>query len=174
MTKTDLDNYFVGSYKEIELYALKAIHLNKRNIDIVTVMNECYLYLLTKIWELNTLRCVVSYSKTWVKNNLLWNNSPLLRRELPRQGHIEIIEDITYDGVLTPEVDYDEIKNGFYNNLNTYDKRLFNIYFNLELQKGLEIASYLDISLSSAYLVRNECKELEERYRNYVKKQAII
>ena len=174
MIKTDLDKYFIDAYKEIELYAIKAINLNKRNVDIVTVMNECYLYLLTKILELKTDKCVISYSKTWIKNNLLWHNSPLLRRELSRHGHLELIEEITYDGVLTPEINYDAIKMGFFNSLSHYDKRLFNIYFNLELQKGREIADYLDISLSGAYLIKNECKQLEDRYRNYIKKQTII
>ena len=112
MIKTDLDKYFIDAYKEIELYAIKAINLNKRNVDIVTVMNECYLYLLTKILELKTDKCVISYSKTWIKNNLLWHNSPLLRRELSRHGHLELIEEITYDGVLTPEINYDAIVTG--------------------------------------------------------------
>jgi hypothetical protein len=176
INKQQLDSYFTSAYTEIEKFGLHSIKLNKRNIDVPTVMNECYLYLLDKINDLYTSRDVVAFSKTWIKNNLLWYNSPLLRQELPRYGQLEIIDDLTYDvdGIGATVEKINEITEKFYSLLSSYDKGLFQIYFKLDLRKGKDIAEYLNVSLSGAYLVKNECKELETKYRNYLLKNLIL
>lgn len=176
ITKEQLDDYFLSAYAEIEKFAEKAISMNKRNIDIFTVMNECYMYLREKNNELTNNRDVVAYSKTWVRNNLMWYNSPLLRQELPRYGQLELIDDLTYsvEGVGVSNERIDEISKSFVSTLTAYDKGLYNIYFNLDLRKGKDIAEYLKISLSGAYLIKNECKELEKRYRDYILKNVVL
>jgi predicted DNA-binding protein YlxM (UPF0122 family) len=39
----------------------------------------------------------------------------------------------------------------------------------MDLRKGKEIADHLDISISSAYPIIKECKQLEHKLRSHIK-----
>lgn len=177
LTKTELDNLFTSNYAELESYVKKTIGTTRRKVDCFAVINECYLYLHSKLTSLYCKEDVMAYAKTWIRNSLSWNNSILLRQELPRGHHVEVIDHITqsnYDGAEYSKCDPFDIPKMFYTTLSSYDKRLFHIYFDLELQKGKQIAEYLDISISSAYLVIKECKAIEQRYVEFIIRQSIL
>jgi predicted DNA-binding protein YlxM (UPF0122 family) len=61
----------------------------------------------------------------------------------------------------------------FRDSLSTYDRRLFNIWWDLDLRKGREIAEHLDISISGAYNIIKECKGIDYRLENFIRKNII-
>lgn len=171
MTQPALNRTFNEIYKDLETYTSKAIYSLNRAVDKHSIISECYLYVDDKRNEIDTKEELIAYSKTFIKNNLRWSNSPFNRRELTKTNHVEI-EDWMFqsDSIF----DYDMIKHKieeFQQTLSAYDKRLFNIYFNLDLRKGKEVAKYLNISVSGAYMVINECKEVEQKFRKWILNQ---
>lgn len=174
LTKDQLDYEFTAIYAVLEDFATNTIRYTKRNIDLYVVINECYLYLHSKMENLFCKEDVVAYAKTWIRNNLLWTNSPLLRQELPKKNQLEALDHIipsqlNYSG---QHVDVIKMQDMFYMTLSSYDKRLFNIYFNLNKQTGKDVAKYLDISVSSAYNLIKECKVIEQKYVHFIKRQS--
>jgi hypothetical protein len=170
MSEKDLSREFTKNFKDIETYTKKLINYLGKPIDSSWILSECYLYLHSNINQLDTPRTMISYAKNWIKNNLKWANSPLNRQIR--------VNNLSTDSPTIPGssgvflFDSDEIIDqlqDFRDNLSTYDKRLFNIYYDLDLRKGKEIAEHLDISISSAYPIIKECKNLEHKLRNHIK-----
>jgi DNA-directed RNA polymerase specialized sigma subunit len=170
MSASDLSREFTKNFQDIETYTKKLINYLGKPIDSSWIMSECYLYLHSNINQLDTPRTMISYAKNWIKNNLKWTNSPLNRQIR--------VNNLSTDSPTIPGTsgvflfDSDEIIDqlqDFRENLSTYDKRLFNIYYDLDLRKGKEIAEHLDISISSAYPIIKECKKLEHKLRNHIK-----
>jgi DNA-directed RNA polymerase specialized sigma subunit len=112
---------------------------------------------------------MIAYAKNWIKCNLKWTNSPLNRQirlnNLPSDS--PIIPGTSEQGQNAEEI-LAQIQE-FSTTLNQYDRRLFHIYYEMDLRKGKEIASHLDISISSAYPIIKECKQLELKLRNHIK-----
>lgn len=172
MTQTTLSNLFNRNYKEIYDYTSKAsIRFGMAN-SINSLIAECYLYLDSKRKDLETESQMISWAKTFIKNNLRWTESPFRKMEKGR-GHSEFEDwgQSQYDTIS--EEDIMELWDTFNKNLNSYDKRLFNIYTVKGLRKGIEVSSYLNVSISSAFNVINECKQVEERFRNFIKQNVI-
>lgn len=172
MTQATLSNLFNRNYKEIYDYTSKAsIRFNMAN-SINSLIAECYLYLDSKRKDLNDEPQMISWAKTFIKNNLRWTESPFRKMEKGR-GHSEF-EDWGQSQYDTPTEEWIlELSDSFSNSLSPYDKRLFNIYTIKGLRKGIEVSDYLDISISSAFKVINECKEVESRFRNFIKQNVI-
>jgi len=170
MSKNQLNHYFTKNYDNISLYGIKAIKKLKRNIDISWLMSECYLYLYESINELNSERDVVSWSKNWIKTNLKWTTTPLMRQTKMKgiTDTGELPHYIESDNYIT-----DELMINFKDTLSTYDKRLFNIWWDLDLRKGKDIAEYLNISMTGAYNIIKECKEIDFRLEKYIRKNII-
>ena len=165
----DLSREFSKSFQDIETYAKKLINYLGKPIDSAWIMSECYIYLHNNLALLDTSRKMISYAKNWIKCNLKWTNSPLNRQI--RLNNLSDSPDIPgTSGVylFDSETILDQIQD-FSSGLNQYDRRLFHIYYEMDLRKGKDIADHLAISISSAYPIIKECKQLELKLRNHIK-----
>jgi hypothetical protein len=170
MSSQDLSREFSKSFQDIETYTKKLINYLGKPIDSAWILSECYIYLHSNLDSLETPRVMISYAKNWIKSNLKWTNSPLNRQirlnNLPNDS--PNIQGSSGVHIFDSEIILEQIQD-FRDNLSTYDRRLFNIYYEMDLRKGKDIASHLDISISSAYPIIKECKQLEIKLRNHIK-----
>ena len=170
MSASDLSREFSKNFQDIETYTKKLINYLGKPIDSAWILSECYLYLHSNLDGLDTPRTMISYAKNWIKNNLKWTNSPLNRQirlnNLPNDS--PDIPGTSGVHIFDSEIILEQLQE-FRDNLSTYDKRLFNIYYDMDLRKGKEIAEHLDISISSAYPIIKECKQLEHKLRTHIK-----
>ena len=170
MSEKDLSREFSKSFQDIETYTKKLINYLGKPIDSAWIMSECYIYLHNNLDGLDTPRTMIAYAKNWIKNNLKWTNSPLNRQirlnSLPNDS--PNIPGSSGVHIFDSEIILEQLQD-FRDNLSTYDKRLFNIYYDMDLRKGKEIAEHLDISISSAYPIIRECKQLEQKLRTHIK-----
>ncbi len=176
MTKSQLDRDFVTIYKSIDEYASKAIKFFRSNIEKEYLLSETYIYVEERKSIIDNIRTLESFCKNYIKKSIIWKNSKV-NRELKKQVPYSDLESISYRYTNTNDPNYEnyiELLNDFCRNLNQYDKRLFNIWFNLELKTGKKIAEYLNISLSLSYKTIKECKEIEERFKNYILIKSIL
>lgn len=170
MTQNQLNLLFNKNYKDLENYATTATNKLRRGTDPLSILSECYVYLDDKRHNINTEPELVSWGKTFIKNNLRWTTSPFNLKENGR-NHSEIGDwhkptDQDLDGDIIVE-----LINKYESSLSSYNKRLFNIYIVQDLRKGREIAQHLDISISGAYSVINECKVIENNFKEWLKNQ---
>lgn len=169
MSSQDLSREFSKSFQDIETYTKKLINYLGKPIDSAWIVSECYLYLHNNLDSLDTPRTMISYAKNWIKNNLKWTNSPLNRQiRVNNLSESQIIPGTSGVHIFDSEIILEQIQD-FRDNLSTYDRRLFNIYYDMDLKKGKDIAQHLDISISSAYPIIKECKQLEIKLRNHIK-----
>lgn len=172
MTQQQLNHYFNKRYNELTDYGVKAIRHFKRKIDITWVLSETYLYLYDNILYINSESDVVSWSKNWIKTNLKWDTTPIVRASKLNNN----TDDFTFMIESNTYVNEDDILDkieSFRDSLSTYDRRLFNIWWDLDLRKGKEIADYLEISMTGAYRIISECKDLDFRLEKYIRKNII-
>ena len=147
------------------------MNLLNNPIDVSWVLSECYLYLDTNKEAINDRSKLISYSKNWIKSNLKWKNSPL-NRTIRLNNNAEDTPPIeSTNNIYNFDLDRieDEIES-FRNALTPYEKRLFSMYYDMDLKKGKELSNHLDIPLSSAYPIIKECKVIETKLRNHIKR----
>jgi len=170
MSNSDLSREFSKSFQDIETYTKKLINYLGKPIDTAWILSECYLYLHNNIDSLDSPRTMISYAKNWIKNNLKWTNSPLNRQirlnNLPSDS--PNISGSSGVHIFDSENILEQIQE-FRDGLSTYDRRLFHIYYDMDLKKGRDIAHHLDISISSAYPIIKECKRIEQKLSNHIK-----
>lgn len=172
MTNEQLNHYYTKNYDNLTDYSIKAIKHFRRKLDTTWVLSECYLYLVDNINLLKNESDVQSFSKNWIKTNLKWKTTPIVRSSQVNNNS----EDILFFYSTTDTPDSSDILTkieSFRDTLNTYDRRLFNIWWDLDLRKGKDIAEYLDISISGAYNIIRECKELDIRLEIFIRKNII-
>lgn len=180
MNKQQLDKIFSTEYENIYLYANNCIKFNKLNYDPSDIVTESYLYVLNLIQNINEDTQVISYSKTFIKNQCKWNNGKYRRDNRICNIDIDLFKNLFYEESNLIDnldsninIDYASILEKIFSCLTSYEKRLYNIYFILKLNKGREIAEYLDISISGSYKVIKECKVLEVKIKSLIKKNIL-
>lgn len=151
-------------------YTEKAIYALKRNIDSTTLLSEGYLHLQSYASELKNEAQVISYYKNFIKMNLTWTNSPVIRNE--RAILIDFSKRSQEEYHQPPEECEEWIKS-WESTLKNEEARLWNIWYHRNLRKGREIAEHLDISISGSYSLIKECKLLEQDLRNYILKKLV-
>lgn len=172
MTNEKLNHLFSKNYDNLTDYGIKAIKHFRRKLDTTWVLSECYLYLVDNINLLVDESDIQSFSKNWIKTNLRWKTTPIVRSSQINNNSDDIL--FFYSTTDTPDSSDILTKiEDFRDSLNTYDRRLFNIWWDLDLRKGKDIAKYLDISISGAYNIIKECKELDIRLEIYIRKNII-
>jgi len=169
MTKQQINSHFVSIYSELETYTKKAIKSLRSPIDPYAALSECFIYVDMNCDKIDSTQTLTAYSKTFIKNNIKWRTSPLNRKETQRPGHVEFIEDFgrSHTDART-QIIYDESIKAFNKFLNTYEKRLFDLYIIRNIRTGKAIANQLDVSITCGYSLLHECKEIEERFKNYI------
>lgn len=172
MTSENLNHYYTKNYDNLTDYSIKAIKHFRRKLDTTWVLSECYLYLVDNIYLLKNESDVQSFSKNWIKTNLRWKTTPIVRASQVNNNS----EDILFFHSINNGPDSSDILSkieDFRDTLNTYDRRLFNIWWDLDLRKIKEVAEYLQISSSGAYRIIGECKELDIRLEIFIRKNII-
>ncbi len=176
MTKQDLDKCFIQIYSSLKEYSIKAIKFFKSQIELEHLLSETYIYVESRKEIISDIFVLESFCKYFIKTSIKWKNSQINRanrKNIPLTG-LEIVD---YKFYIHNAPDYEiylGIKDDFYKQLNNYDRRLFNIYFNLEMKSGKEIARYLNISLSLSYRTIKECKDIENRFKIYILSKYIF
>jgi hypothetical protein len=172
MTKTELNNFYTNRYNEIELYAIKTIKHFKRDIDITTVLSESYIHLDKCKDELTDEKKAMSFVKNWIKMNLYWGNSPMLLKNRNLTTSDEISDNRVYEYTITNfEVNYKKWEDEFYCRLPRIKKNMWYIWWILGIKKGKPMSEHLNISISGAYTVINDCKQLEIEFREFIKQK---
>ena len=169
MTRSEFDRIFTEHWEEFNLYAtryVKHLGLSIRAEDSVT---GAYLHLLKEIEELHEGSEIVSHGKNWIKMNLRWTQSPL-RREHRGREHAELGD---WDQSQTVDPDWeriDPLTSLWVKRLDLRSRRIWSLYWDLDLRRGRELAEHLNISTSGAYLLLKEARELEQSYREWILK----
>lgn len=171
LSQNEIDICITSHFQEIKEYTEKAIHALKRNIDATTLISEGYLHIHKCRSDLHSEADVISYYKNFIKMNLRWSNSPIIRSE--RAILIDCTKrdlELSFD---SPPEQLQEWISTWESLLKNEEARLWNIWYHRNLRKGREIAEHLDISISGSYSLIKECKLLEQALRNYIVKKLV-
>lgn len=168
MTTEQLDQEFVAIYPQLQSYATKALQHFRSPIDSSALLAECYLHLRRYENELTTPEQVISYAKNWIKQNVRWKKSPINKAYSLHE--IRELSETLQDDTFSIEDWLKERTHEFKSSLNSYDQRLWSIYFEKHKVSGKLIAEHLDMSISTGYTVLRECKRLSDRYREFLLK----
>jgi hypothetical protein len=170
MTKNQLNEFYTKNWDEIELYTIKTIKHFNRDADISMVISESYIHLDKHIEELTDDMIAMSFVKNWIKMNLYWTNSPMLLKNRTISSDYEMSDNRTYEyTIMNFDVNYKKWEDEFYCNLTRINKNLWYMWWILGLKKGRQMAKHLNISISGAYLIINQCKDLEGEFRKFIK-----
>jgi hypothetical protein len=175
MSNKELGIFYDKNWLEIEEYTIKTIKHFKRNLDVSGVIAESYIHLDKEKEKIEGDRMAMSFVKNWIKMNMLWYNSPILLKNKMISGEAEINDNKSYEYTyLNIDINYKKWEDKFYYELPRLKKNIWYIWWHLNLRKGKDISKHLNISISGAYLVIKECKELELSFRDYIKKKLDI
>jgi hypothetical protein len=172
MTNNELNHYFTINYENIAGYGTRSIRHFRRKLDITWLMSECYLHLYKSHIQLKNENELISWSKNWIKINLKWPTTPIVRSSKINNNGDDFTFMIQSNSYVNEDDILDKIES-FRWSLSTYDRRLFNIWWDLDLRKGREIAEHLDISISGAYNIIKECEDIDFRLEKYIRKNII-
>lgn len=173
MSELELSTNFTNIYKELESYTYFVKYKFNQKLETNIVLSELYLHLFKYKDEIKDVDTLASFSKKYIKSNLLWTNTTVKKEtvNIKRNNVILDNDSKTTSSYFELSNEYIETKmNEFYNTLNRYDKGLYNIYYNLLYQNSRQIAEHLNISRTSGYNTLLECKSLENRLKDYLLK----
>lgn len=163
MTEKDLATEFTLLYQDLAVYTKKALWALHSKLELNDVLSECYLYCHSARHQVSELNPLEGIAKNWIRQNIIWTNSPLKK--------LSISDAPTHkDTPMCPDLDVAESIAGWEHTLTQYERRLWDIWHTKGLRRGKEVSGYLDISLSSAYLVLKECRALEARLYTHITK----
>jgi len=165
MTKPQLDKEFTRLYPELTRYALGALRTHRLSHEPGLILADAYLHLYNMMETITDANHLESIAKNYIKMNIQWWNSPYRRlhrgsESLPILAQVETTNSLDLGDL--PTVTHD-----FISTLSPRERRLFNIYTVNEYRKGRDVAAYLDISISGAYILIHEALEIENRYRQW-------
>ena len=166
MTTIQLDREFLILYPNFETYASKAIRSLHSQADLSAVLAECYLHLRKCEPQIKSISDLEAFGKNWIKQNLKWHSSPLNKQY--RSLKFEEISENLPDTNFHLEIFLEEKTREFHSSLTAYEQRLWSIYFEKHKISGRLISEHLDMSLSTGYTVLRECKDLSNRYREFL------
>jgi DNA-directed RNA polymerase specialized sigma24 family protein len=175
ITEQEFKKAFAENYANIEEYTKKALNWSRSRLDYQALINDAYIYTWDNIAHLEAGSQVVSWMKTYIKNNIKWPNSEVQRRDRlsSRQNDIQTPTTSSSNMEMTTE-QIEQLQIRFVASLTPYNRRLFHIWFVLGLRKGREIAQHLNMSISTGYIVIRNCKQLSEDYKNWLKQNIMI
>ena len=170
MNKQEIDECFVILYVSISEYSIKALKHFRSKIDLDVLLSETYIYVERNKDKIYSLSILESFCKNFIKKSITWSNSELNRKHR-KNDLFYSVELMDYHAKCSIEPDYsrvDELTSEFHKGLTNYERRLFNIWFNLEKKTGKEISQYLNISLSLSYRTIKECKVIQDKFRQFI------
>lgn len=169
MTKSELDEHLQAHWDELGLYAKKYISMLALSIPAEDAVVGAYLHCLQCREEIEGPNEFIARSKNWIKMNLRWTQSPL-RREHRGREHAELGD---WDRGQSGDPDWervDPLTALWVKGLGVRSRRIWSLYWDLDLRRGRALAEHLNISTSGAYLLLKEARELEQSYREWILK----
>jgi len=172
MSDEQINKCFIEIYNDILKYTNTCIRFAKLNFDANDLISESYIYINKLKDELESKEQLISYTKRYiniscVKSNTTFKNKYSVGKH-SEMDCTEMFESKDFDIKLIAK----ELTDKFILTLNSYDKRLFNIYYTLGKTKGKEIAEYLDVHPNTGYSIRKEAIAVYERFKIFVKKYS--
>jgi len=167
MTTQQLNDEFTRLYSTLEDYARKALSYFRSPVDLSAVLSECYLHVRRFETEIQNSSQLEAYCKHWIKQNLRWKTSPLSK---PYYSTHQELQDVYRDTTFQFEEFLLRRNTEFLQTLSPYQQRLWSIYFEKHKVSGRLIAEHLKMSLSTGYVVLRECKEISQKYREFLLK----
>jgi hypothetical protein len=168
MSEAELASEFTRCYPSLVEYASKALWKLHSPLELDDVLAECYLHCHSCRVLITPNNPLEGVAKNWIKSNLHWPTSPIKLKLIPK--------DISQDALVgipsgTPsDSDPSAVIEEWYSTLTPYERRLWNLWYQQDLRRGKQIAGYLDISVSSGFQLLRECRELSERFRQWIHK----
>lgn len=171
ISKEQFDRIFTQEYESILEYTGRAINAARSSLDPYSLISEAYLYSCHRREEMEEETQVISWTKTYIKNNIRWPNSEAQRRDRLRSSDVEVAGTSSIEITLEQ---YEALEAEFISTLTPYQRRLYDMYFVKNLRKGREIAEHLGFSVSSGYNILNQCKRLSNDYRKWLQQNIMI
>ena len=169
LNNQEISKAFSDNYKALLEYTEKAIRSLNRNVDSSTMLSESYLHLHKFRNEIFSESEVVSYCKNFIKMNLRWTNSPVLRNERTIFIEARRLDQDNYNADPRAEEWIEEWEN----TLQILDRRLWTLWYHKNLRKGREFSEHLNISISGSYTYIRRCKELEQELRAWILEKIV-
>jgi hypothetical protein len=181
--KKIIDELYNNNYEELCLYTIKAIKHFRRKYEAQLVISESYVYIINRVKTIEkelTINEVEGMVKTFIKNNIRWDNSKLnsgVKKLNNINKALQLSDlDINY---LSRETLYnsetiESMVDNYYDTLSRIDKRLFHMYYYQDLTTIKKIKQHLTISSASAFETYKECKKIYEGLRTYIIKEINI
>lgn len=172
MQKDMIDKWFStpSNLKELKLYTTKALRKANRQEDPSELISLAYLYILGKEID-DSKGNIESLSKGYIKGEIFKTNSSYNRtkrkyiffedNELIYSDMDILLDDTIYD--------IDLITSEFIDILTLHEKGIWNIFYTKRMNKCALIMKYMNISMVGASSILKEGKQLEERFRDFVK-----
>jgi len=171
MTDTTLKLEFDNNYEEIKSYAAKINHKFHKFKDLDVMLSECYIYLHDNKEKIEQTSNMIAMSKGFIKRQFFWKKGVYSNklRAICSDKELQVFSNYIEENSVS--IDYDKLMeyyDQFYNTLSLYDKSLFDIYHKKNRQITRELAEHLDISMTSAYDILLQCREINERLKTFL------
>lgn len=176
-TKT-IDDYFTKNYNMLFDYSNKILKKFNKKFDASEPVTEAYLNCIkcvdqkkiTEEYQIQQFaKSTIFYKITQGNSNLNRLNKTITTDELSEDiFNIYTIEDINI------EEEINQVLDNFKLTLNKYDLRLYEMYYEKQINTAKLLTKHLNISISGAYLIIKEIKEIEIKLRIYVEKYIKI
>lgn len=172
--KTQVDDYFVAKYSQLESTTEKIIKKNSRTLEPANVLSDTYLYVLSK--EKEILAFASTYSKSiehviysftinYINRSLIWSNSTIndeANKFLNKHHNLDDESTDCQEYQKTTSYHHniytEEFIEEFHKSLNKLDGICFQAFYFEGVDNAKDLASKFDISQSSAYSIINRLR----------------
>ena len=165
-----VDEWFSNEANWNSLYDYASKLIRKRGSRIIPndIVTDSYVYVLKK--DIDPVRGnIESLCKGFIKLEVNFSNSRT-NRELKKLSSLEYLDIIPDDSSESTIYTGEDIIELFVKSLSLYEKGLWNIYYNLNMNTCKKITIYKRLSFREAGIVLKEAKALELRLREFIKK----
>lgn len=172
ITNKTIDEFFKTNYNMLFDYSHKICNKYNKKFDPAEPVTEAYLNCIkcveqNKITELFQIQ---QYAKSTIFYKISQSNSNLNRLN-KTTNTVELNDDIFNIYTIDDISINDEINNvldSFKTTLNKYDLILYEMFYEKQINTAKLLAKHLNISISGAYLIIKEIKEIEIKLRIYI------
>lgn len=179
MNKSTLDKYINSNYTDIKNIVIK--HTTKLHYETDIVISNLYLHLeknLQSLTDTNIKGYIIQY--VYYLNIWKQNKSPLLTEksnrpiyDLINENHIDEYDILNNDLLSDIEKDLYDMLDMFIKEekLTIEEKLLITDLYKYNLRNIKDIMTFYKQRRTYGYKIKNELKQLEERFRQYIIKQ---
>lgn len=184
--KTQVDDYFVTKYAQLESTTDKIIKKYSRTMEAANVLSAAYLYVIDKEPEIlhfsrtfskSIDHVIYSFALKFINNQLIWPSSPLIdeaNKFIKKHHNLDddAVESLEYQKTTSYQhnIYTEEFIQEFHNSLNKLDGICFQAFYFEGVDNAKDLASKFDISQSSAYSIINR---LKNQLKKHIEKNKV-